>query len=360
MLHSQPQSAILCINLGSSSIKFSLFRAEGSQPTEEDELFTENVPARGFHLDGALETIARRLEDVRLVAVGHRVVFGGEEHVAPEPVTDALLDDLERFVPFVPLHLPREIAAIRRSALHFRNVPQIACFDTAFHADMPAIAKHIPVPRRFWQKGVRRYGFHGLSYEYVVGKLGDEAQGRVIVAHLGSGASLAAIRDGRPMDTTMGLSALGGLMMGTRPGDLDPGVLLYLLRSGVEPDALEALLQEESGLLGASETTPDVAALLAKRKIDRRAADALDMFVYSVRKHIGALTAVLGGLDLLVFTGGIGENAPEIRDAISADLAPPAPVVRIIPTNENLVLARYAYALTFNGLVRNIRAEPIR
>jgi acetate kinase len=335
---------ILTLNLGSSSLKFSVF-AGATKQSEKDEIVSGTLSTAGLDLEAVLEEIARRISDVRLTAIGHRVVFGGEDHVEPEIVTDALLAKLDGLVPLLPLHLPREISLMREAARRFAGIPQVACFDTAFHAAMPAVAKRIAIPRKLWDDGFRRYGFHGLSYEYIVERLEDEARGRVIIAHLGNGASLAAVRDGSPVDTTMGFSVMSGLVMGTRPGDLDPGVLVSLMRSGYDAEKLNRLLEVECGLLGVSEISADVAVLLERRAHDARAAEALELFVYTARKHVGALTAVLGGLDLLVFTGGIGEHAAPVRDAIVAGLAPPTPAVRVIPTNENLVIARHTYAM---------------
>lgn len=337
---------ILALNLGSSSLKFSLFRAETtSGPDETDEVVRRTLSLAELSAGDVLERIVQEVGQTRLDGIGHRIVFGGEDHVLPELVTDALLAGLEAHVSLVPLHLPREIALIRSATQRFAGVPQVACFDTAFHARMPQIAKCLAIPRRFWKAGFQRYGFHGLSYEYIVRQLGSEARGRVIIAHLGSGASMAAVHDGAPVDTTMGFSAMSGLMMGTRPGDLDPGVLIALMRSGYDVQALSRLLEEECGLLGISETSSDVAVLLGRRASDARAAEALDLFVYAARKHAGALIAVLRGLDLLVFTGGIGEHAAPIRDAIVAGLPSPKPRVRVIPTNENLMVARHTRAV---------------
>lgn len=335
---------ILTLNLGSSSLKFAAF-ADDKAPVENDAIVSETVSTSGIDPFAVLEQLALRLAAAGSIsAIGHRVVFGGDKHVNPELVTDALLTNLEAFIPLLPLHLPREIALIRAAAKQFPGVAQVACFDTAFHASMPLVATRLPIARRLWDRGLRRYGFHGLSYEYVVERLGPQTPGRLIIAHLGSGASLAAVKDGFPVDTTMGVSALGGLMMGTRPGDLDPGVLVSLMQHGYDPATISRLLEEECGLLGVSETTADVAALLERRAVDTRAAEALELFVYVARKHIGALTAVLGGLDLLVFTGGIGEHAAPVRDAIVAGLAPPKPEIRVVPTNENFVVARHTYA----------------
>ena len=208
---------------------------------------------------------------------------------------------------------------------------------------MPDVAKRVPIDRALWKRGIRRYGFHGLSYEYVVATLGAELPDRTIIAHLGSGASLAAVRKGKPIDTTMGFSALGGLMMGTRPGDLDPGIVMFLLQGGYNAERLATLLEERSGLLGVSARSADVAALLAVRAEDSRAAEAIELFVYQLRKHIGALAATLGGVDLLVFTGGVGEHPASIRDEVVAGIAPLRPVVRVLQTDENLMIARHTY-----------------
>jgi acetate kinase len=334
---------ILTLNLGSSSLKFGTF-ADDTLPHEKDQIGSGTLSTSGIDVDSVLEEIAQRTTGSRLRAIGHRVAFGGEDHVEPEIVTDALLAKLDGLVPLLPLHLPREISLMRKAAKRFAGIPQVACFDTAFHAAMPAVAKRMAIPRKLWNGGFRRYGFHGLSYEYIVGRLGEDARGRVIIAHLGSGASLAAVRDGFPVDTTMGFSVMSGLMMGTRPGDLDPGVLVSLMRSGYDAETLNRLLEEECGLLGVSEISADVAVLLERQAHDARAAEALELFAYTARKHIGALTSVLGGLDLLVFTGGIGEHAGPVRDAIVAGVVPPKPEVRVIPTDENLMIARHTYA----------------
>jgi len=250
------------------------------------------------------------------------------------------------------------------------ELPQVVCFDTAFHRRMPIVAQRLPLPRELWAEGVRRYGFHGLSYESIVRGLGAEGtRGRMIVAHLGNGASLAAIQDGKPVDTTMGLTALGGLMMGTRPGDLDPGVLLYLLRTQRYGLAdLNEILWDRSGLLGVSQISADMRTLLERRAGDVAAAEAVELFVYQAKKCIGALVAVLGGLDTLVFTGGIGEHAAPVRWEIAQGLAylgvaldpvrnnGAAPIVsadgsrvlaRVIPAQENLMVARHTYATLF-------------
>jgi acetate kinase len=307
---------------------------------------------------------------VHIDGVGHRLVYGGPAHEAPARVTAELLAELTALVPFDPLHLPQALAAIREIETASPQLPQVVCFDTAFHRRMPMVAQRLPLPRELWDEGVRRYGFHGLSYESIVRALGTEGtRGRMIVAHLGNGASLAAIQDGKSVDTTMGLTALGGLMMGTRPGDMDPGVLLYLLRSQryALPE-LDEVLWDRSGLLGVSQISADMRTLLERRASDLAAAEAVELFVYQARKYIGALVAVLGGLDTLVFTGGIGERAAPVRWEIARGLAhlgvelDPARndrgasivsadgsrvLVRVIAAQENLMVARHTYAALF-------------
>jgi acetate kinase len=274
---------------------------------------------------------------------------------------------LRKLVPFAPLHLPPELQGIEAVASRFPGLPQVACFDTAFHRRMPELAQRFPLPRELWEEGVRRYGFHGLSYEYILEALGTAAHGRTIIAHLGNGASMAAVRDGQPLDTTMGFTPAGGFMMGTRSGDLDPGIVLYLMNEkGYDARRLERLVNHEAGLLGVSGISPDMKTLLEQRESSPSAAQAVEMFCYQVRKQIGALTAVLGGLDLLVFTGGIGERAAPVRWEICRGLeylgiavdrernhthADPISTsgsrctVRVIPTQEDLMIARHTRKL---------------
>jgi acetate kinase len=300
-------------------------------------------------------------------AVGHRIVHGGAGHVRPERVDGRLLAALRRLVPLAALHLPAEIDAIEAVAARFPGLPQVACFDTAFHRRMPELAQRFPLPQALWEREIRRYGFHGLSYEYVVATVGAAGLRRAVIAHLGNGASMVAVRDGEPLDTTMGFTPAGGFMMGTRSGDLDPGVLLHLLaHEGWDAAALERLVDREAGLLGVSGTTADMRTLLERRAADPRAALAVEMFCYQARKHVGALAAVLGGLDTLVFTGGIGEQAAPVRreiceglghlgvrldpgrnDAHAAVVSSPdsACTVRVVPTDEDVVIARHTYAV---------------
>ncbi len=324
----------LCLNVGSSSLKFALFRvtpraeallASGSI----DQLGSENARARlkageqhteracpSLGLSESLGVVFAMLEQQglpRASVVGHRVVHGGREHSAPARIDGALLESLKRLVPLAPLHLPAAIAGIEATTQHLPGVPQVACFDTAFHASIPEQAARFALPTRLYAEGVRRYGFHGLSYEYILSRLGEPPPSRVIIAHLGNGASLAAVRDGHSVDTTMGLTPGGGILMGTRSGDLDPGVLLYLLREkGFSVDGLEKLLERESGLLGIAGTA-DMRTLSERFEHDEAARLAVTMFGYAVRKAIGAYIAALGGVDVLVFTGGIGEHAPLVR-----------------------------------------------
>jgi acetate kinase len=341
--------AILTLNAGSSSVKFALFEtaqapelrlvcggeieslAEAPHFSAHDgagRLLREwRRPGAGFDalLGDVIDFAEEHLGGDRLLAAGHRVVHGGGAHARPEFVTPALVAALEELIPLAPLHLPHNIEAIRAIARHRPGLSQFACFDTAFHQTMPDVARRFALPRRFEAAGVRRYGFHGLSYEYVARRLQatqpDIAGRRVIVAHLGSGASLCAMLAGRSVDTTMGLTALDGLVMGTRCGSLDPGVVLYLQRNfGLGPDAVEHLLYAESGLLGVSGGIgADMRVLLDSA--DPRAREAVDLFVYRLAREAAALVGVLGGLDALVFTAGIGEHAAPIRAAVCQRLS---------------------------------------
>jgi acetate kinase len=257
-------------------------------------------------------------------AIGHRVVHG-RHHVEPARITPKLVRELHRLTPYDPDHLPCELALIAAFARRIPRCPQVACFDTVFHRDMPRVAKLLPIPHRYAAKGIERYGFHGLSYTYLMEELARldprAAQGRVVLAHLGSGASLAAVRGGRSLDTSMGFTPASGLMMGTRCGDLDPGLFSFLnRREHLTPAKFDRMIHHESGLLGVSGTSSDLRDLLARAATDSRAADAVALFCYQAKKWIGAFAAVLGGVDTLVFAGGIGENAPVIRARICADL----------------------------------------
>jgi acetate kinase len=383
---------ILVLNAGSSSLKFSAFApADGLDPTLLLKGQIEGIGTRPRFLardaDGAaladrsydakevsgheaafgviadwLRTMGAR---ARLLAVGHRVVHGGTDFEAPVLIDNGVFQKLEKVVPLVPLHQPANLAGIRAVRARQPQLAQVACFDTAFHRGHPELADRFALPEALYREGVRRYGFHGLSYEYIARALPsvapEIAQGRVIVAHLGSGASMCAMKAGRSLDSTMGFSALEGLPMGTRCGGLDPGVVIYLMREKrMSTNEIEQLLYHDCGLRGLSGHSNDVRDLLASR--DPAAKRALDYFVYHACRQLGALTAVLGGLDAVVFTAGIGEHSPEIREQIcnaagwlglrldaAANRAggpritmPDAPVSAwVIPTDEEMTIARH-------------------
>jgi acetate kinase len=342
-----PAGALLVVNGGSSSLKFSVFRDEDPPRSvlrgQLEELSTrprfvayadgavvgERSWPAGTRLghEGAIEHLlgeARRgaLGEYAVEAVGHRVVHGGTRFSEPVPVDTETLAALEALVPLAPLHQPHQLAVIRAIARHAPWLPQIACFDTAFHRTQPPVARTFALPRRYADQGLRRYGFHGLSYEYIARVLAADAPallaGRVVVAHLGNGASLCALAGGRSVATTMSFTPLDGLVMGTRCGAIDPGVLLYLMdQEGMDARALERLLYEESGLRGVSGGTSDMRELLARS--DDAAVEAVELFVYRVARELGSLAAALGGIDALVFTGGIGENAVPIRARVCRD-----------------------------------------
>jgi acetate kinase len=386
---------ILTINSGSSSIKCSLYDIDheetlilsgdiqriglaGSRFAIRDaagQTLVEEHRDLADH-DAALKTLldwlGGRYPDRALRAVGHRIVHGGVKYVQPQLITPEVVVDLGEIVRLAPNHLPHELKAIRAVQHHYPNLPQAACFDTAFHRHMPETARRFPLPRSLWDEGVLRYGFHGLSYEYIMEKLradaGDEAaRGRVIIAHLGNGSSMAAVKDGKSLDTTMGLTPAGGLMMGTRSGDLDPGLLLYLLEEKQRsPATVDYLINQRAGLIGVSGHSSDMRDLLAKEANDPHAAQAIEMYCYHARKHLGALASVIGGLDTLVFTAGIGTYSPVIRrricegteflgirlnatrnDAsaavISSDTSPAT--VRVMKTDEELMIARHTCKL---------------
>lgn len=343
----QDASAILVINCGSSSVKFALFAAgrslsrlssgsvdrigladghvhiadaHGTTSVDKADVFSNHEAALGQ----VLETVERDASTPRLMAVGHRVVHGGTECDCPVIVTRSLEDRLRRLIPLAPLHQPHNlagIAAIRKVRPH---IPQVACFDTAFHHALPRLAILTGLPREFCDQGIRRYGFHGLSYEFVVDSLRQRGvnidRERIIIAHLGNGASMCAVKSGRSVETTMGFSTLAGLPMGTRCGDLDPGIILHLLtEKGMTVERVQHLLYEESGLLGVSGLSRNMQDLLA-RPDDPAAAEAVEVFCYQACRYLAALTATLGRLDRLVFTAGIGANAPAIRAKICANL----------------------------------------
>ncbi|WP_020468826.1 acetate/propionate family kinase [Zavarzinella formosa] len=373
-------SLVLTVNGGSSSVKFALFEA-GTPPVRIRSGAIERRPlseaSHDEEVQGLLEWLGGPNELGRISAIGHRVVHGGPKHVDPQLVTPALMADLKAAIPFAPNHLPSEIRLIEALAARLPNMPHVVCFDTAFHQNLPRVASQLPIPRRYESAGVRRYGFHGLSFAYLLEELErqagpEEASSKIILAHLGAGSSLAAVKGGRCIDTTMGLTPTGGLMMATRTGDLDPGVLLHLMRTeGLTADRLDALVNRESGLLGVSETTADMRDLVSRSGTDPRAEEAINLYCHSVRKGIGAMAAALGGLDTIVFSGGIGEHSPEIRSRICDGLAflgidigiaaneqneslltahSHCPVmVRVIPTDEESMIARTIFRITAKG-----------
>lgn len=307
---------VLALNGGSSSLKLALFRFDDSGEQcllRKTIACTDCASAALAAFDALNET-----PDV----VGHRIVHGGAKYTGPVVIDDGVRASFAELVDFAPLHLPAEIALIDAASSRYPHARQVACFDTSFHRTMPEVAERFALPRRFFDQGVRRYGFHGLSYEHVVESIGAKELGRAVIAHLGNGASMAAVKDGRSIDTTMGMTPAGGIVMGTRPGDLDPGVIVHLQqRYGYDAGAIERIMNRESGLLGVSGRTSDMRELLERRaKGDVAAAMAVAMFVYAARKAIGALAAALGGLDTLVFTGGIGEHAAEVRAEIAEGL----------------------------------------
>ncbi|HEY5999826.1 MAG TPA: acetate/propionate family kinase [bacterium] len=392
-----PGDCILVVNAGSSSLKFSLFRPGedgtslalaargqvddlGAQPRlevrdgagahlESRELPPESARDVRDAVGIAWGSLRERHPGASLLAVGHRVVHGGAEFSRPALIDDAVLAALEKLVPLAPLHEPRDIAAIDALRATHPRVPQVACFDTAFHRVHPRLADVYALPWEYYEAGVRRYGFHGLSYEYIAGALPavapEIARGRVIVAHLGNGASLCALRAGVSVDSTMGFSTLDGVPMGTRPGGLDPGVLLYLLGERRMSHAeLERLLYRESGLLGLSGVSHDLRVLLASA--EPRARLAVDYYVQRIAREIGGLAAMLGGVDGIVFTAGVGENSSEIRGRVTQACAwlgatldaeanrrggpritAPGSAVSawVVPTNEELMIARHTLAL---------------
>jgi acetate kinase len=339
---------ILAVNGGSSSIKFSLYTCQDPPDKwlsgkitriglKDTELTFTNIrnndrgqlPVKASGLSEAavflLDWLEQQAGGGSLAAVGHRVVHG-LQHREAALIDDVLLDDLQRISAYDPDHLPGEIELIRLFRARNTGLPQIACFDTAFHRGLPRLARLLPIPRRYEEAGLQRYGFHGLSYAYILEELtriagAATAGGAVILAHLGSGASLAAVKDGVSVDTTMGFTPVGGVVMSTRPGDLDPGVLWWLLdKEKLNAGGFSDLINHECGLLGISETSPDMQDLLERESSDIRAAEAVGLFCYQVKKAIGAFSAVLGGLDTLVFTGGIGERSSVIRSRICSGL----------------------------------------
>jgi len=386
----------IVLNAGSSSLKFSIYRRpeasawaldargqvdgigtspkfsakDGSGDRLDDRHLDGSVRDAGTALDSLAAWLRSRYGGgARVLGVGHRVVHGGSRYARPTIVTPEVLADLRALVPLAPLHQPYNLAAIEAVAERLPGVPQVACFDTSFHRGQPAVAEVVPLPREICSAGVQRYGFHGLSYEYIASVLPqvapEIAEGRVIVAHLGSGASLCAMKNGKSVDSTLGFTALDGLCMGTRPGALDPGVVLYLFQNlNFSPKEVETILYKKSGLLGISGISNDMRDLLGRTEPEARL--AVDYFVYRAAKEIGALAAVLGGVDGLVFTAGIGENSAESRRRICESsawlgieldhdanerktprISKPASRVSawVVPTNEELIIARHTGVL---------------
>jgi len=389
------RAVLLVLNAGSSSLKFCIYPADridaagivargqiegigtaarlSARDGSGQSLADERLDSSVTDGRGAIEALARwlrgRFGGTRVHGVGHRVVHGGAHYTGPALVNDRVLDDLRRLVPLAPLHQPHNLAAIEAAAERLPGVPQVACFDTSFHRGHSAVAELVPLPAHVRAAGVQRYGFHGLSYEYIASVLPEVAPalaaGRVIVAHLGSGASLCALESGKSIDSTFGFTALDGLCMGTRPGAIDPGVVLHLFQGlALSVKEVEAMLYKQSGLIGISGVSNDMRQLLTSDTANARL--AVDYFVYRVAKEIGALAAVLRGIDGLVFTAGIGENSPEVRRRICAasawlgvhldadantrggpQLSSPSSAVSawVIPTNEELMIARHTARL---------------
>jgi acetate kinase len=383
----------LVLNAGSSSLKFCVFERPpgeswhleargqvdgiGTSPRLSvknaigESLANQDVRANDGReaLDALAGWLRSKYGGSRVLGVGHRVVHGGARFRGPTVINEDVLRELYQLVPLAPLHQPHNLAAIEAVYERLPGIPQVACFDTSFHRGQPAVAELVPLPRELRQQGLQRYGFHGLSYEYIVSVLPEVApevaRGRVIVAHLGSGSSLCALTEGKSLDSTLGFTALDGLCMGTRPGSIDPGIVLHLFQGlNMTAKEVETLLYKKSGLLGISGISNDMRDLLGRSEPLARL--AVDYFVYRVAKEIGALTAVLGGIDALVFTAGIGENSPEIRQRICAasawlgievdetanskslpkiSNARSGPSVWVIPTNEELMIARHTGSL---------------
>jgi acetate kinase len=382
--------SLLTVNAGSSSLKLALYEEEGL--AREAALFVERIGSTETRLlitasgsttehrieamdhVSAIDEVFRHFPELfasGLHAIGHRIVHGGRDHAKPEPITSLLLDELRQLEHLDPTHMPQSLSVVEAVGSRFADVPQFACFDTAFHQSIPDVAQRYPLPRWTAEAGVRRYGFHGLSCESIISQLeqtnGQAVAGRMLIAHLGNGASVTGVRDGRSVDTSMGFSPTGGMMMGTRSGDLDPTVVTFLARTrAMTSDAVEKLVNEESGLLGVSGKSHDMRDLLDRATSDRQPAEAIELYCYTAQKHFGALATILGGLDTIVFTGGVGEHAAPIRekicsgleglgvhldakrnaaheDVISTDSS--RVVVRVIRTDEDLVIARHVLAL---------------
>lgn len=387
---------ILTLNCGSSSLKFSLYDVNslslelsgaithiattvGTFKTKDkdDKVLKKDLKFYNS-LDAAIKEVLNWLKENKnkypLAAIGHRLVLGGPRRHDTELVTDELIAELNNYIYLAPNHLPEEITAIKLFRDAFEGMPQVVCYDTTFHAGMPPCAKYYPLPLVYKKEGLMRYGFHGLSYEYVMTRLADTQANKrkIIIAHLGSGSSMAAVKDGKSIDTTMGMSPMGGLVMSTRSGDLDPGVVLFLLkRTNMSVSEVDELLSKHSGLKAIA-GTGDMQELLKSEYTDGKATEAIDMFCYQAKKFIGALAAAMGGLDMLVFTGGIGENSATIRERICDDMEflgisvchksnhennrvissiDSRVTVEVIPTNEEWMIARHTQQLIYKDII---------
>jgi acetate kinase len=378
-MSSDSSAAILAINAGSSSLKVTLFGFDdrlprrGTATIDRIGLEQRDATTTATNFDEALHLALRQIErpaPFHLAAVGHRIVHGGATHTKPERITASLLADLRSIAPIDPTHMPQALSLTEAVERQYPALAQFACFDTAFHHTMPLVARQYPLPRSTWSAGIRRYGFHGLSCESILEQLGaidpSAAEGRLLIAHLGNGASITAVHRGRSVDTSMGFSPTGGLMMGTRSGDLDPSVVTYLAKAtGCGPEALDHLVTQESGLRGVSGLSSDMREVL-NRTDSSESREAIDLYCHIARKHLVGLTATLNGVDTIVFTGGIGEHAPAIRAGIcvgleylGVDIAqernatddaiisrPHSRVaVRVMQTDEDLVIARHVRRL---------------
>jgi acetate kinase len=388
--HIASELVVLALNSGSSSLKFGLYRVG---PIKAESLLTGEAEAIGeegsrFHAQDlrsnaqlvetspiptqreAIARIGKFLDDggePAPAAIGHRVVHGGPKLRQHCLIDGQVMQQLDAASAFAPLHTPVALSVMRFARKHFPALPQIACFDTTFHIDLPGVARVLPIPRELQSEGIQRYGFHGLSCESIVHQLGDDPPSRLIIAHLGNGASVTAVRNGKSIDTSMGLTPSGGVVMGTRSGELDPGVLIYLMREKkLDAAMLEDMIDHRSGLLGISGISSDMRRLHEAASASADARLSIDMFCYSVRKQIAAMIAVLGGVDLIVFTGGIGENDGEVRAAICSGLSwagialegerdsrsAPRCEVRVLASQEDEQIARHARALALRGLSR--------
>lgn len=340
-----PEGIVLTLNSGSSSLKFGVFLIGDGEPTSLLAREVEGKPDAGVTLEQVAAQVLKA-DLPPITAIGHRIVHGGPTLSRHCRIDAAVIAMLETAIPFAPLHLPASLALIAAATVRYPDIPQVACFDTAYHATLPAVAHVLPLPKALLASGIRRYGFHGLSCESIVRDLRGDLPDRLVIAHLGHGASITAVKAGRSIDTSMGLTPSGGVIMGTRTGDIDPGVLIHLMRTqSLDAALLEDLIDRRSGMLGVSGLSGDMRALHAAASGDADAALAIGMFCYSVRKQIAAMVAVLGGVDMLVFTGGIGENDAIVRGRICDGLTWAGisdQNVRVIPSRENAQIALHA------------------